>query len=138
MNSQKFSEAMSKIDTKYINKTLSYKKIVKKPHWIKWGTMAACLCLALSGGFLDQTENCYPMKKVTRINNGDSSKIDALPHWENMEIYNRYPQISINELEYQATWGEVSASQLGVGLGNITTYGWDEYVNTAGEDASRY
>lgn len=129
---------MSKIDTKYINKTLSYKKIVKKSHWIKWGTMAACLCLALSGGFLYQAENRYPMKKVTRINNGDSSKIDTLPHWKDMEIYNQYPQISINELECQATWGEVSASQLGVELGNITAYGWDEYANIAGEDASRY
>ena len=83
-------------------------------------------------------ENRYPMKEVASTNNGDSAEIYTLPHWEDMEIYNQYPQIIINELEYQANWGEVSASQLGGKFGNITAYGWDEYANTAGEDAARH
>ena len=50
----------------------------------------------------------------------------------------RSPQIIVNGLEYQAAWGEVSPSQLGGKFGNITAYGWDEYANTAGEDAARH
>ncbi len=137
MNSKKFSEAMGELDTKYVDEAINYKKKNKKPVWAKWGAIAACLCLVLSGGFLYQAENRYPMKEVASTNN-DSSEIYTLPHWEDMEIYNQYPQIIINELEYQANWGEVPASQLGVELGNITTYGWDEYANTAEENATRH
>lgn len=45
MNSKKFSEAMSELDSKYIDEALNYKKKARKPGWIKWGTVAACLCL---------------------------------------------------------------------------------------------
>ncbi len=138
MNAKKFSEAMSELDAKYVDEAINYKRKTKKPVWAKWGAVAACLCLVLSGGFLYQAENRYPMKEVASTNNGDSAEIYTLPHWEDMEIYNQYPQIIINELEYQANWGEVSASQLGVELGKITAYGWDEYANIAGEDAIRY
>ena len=45
MNVKKFSDAMSELDTKYVDETLNYKKKSKQPVWIKWGAMAACLCL---------------------------------------------------------------------------------------------
>ena len=45
MNAKKFSEAMSELDSKYIEEALNYKKRVQKPVWVKWGAMAACLCL---------------------------------------------------------------------------------------------
>lgn len=45
MNAKKFSEAMSELDSKYIEEALNYKKKAQKPVWIKWGAMAACLCL---------------------------------------------------------------------------------------------
>lgn len=45
MNSKKFSEAMSELDSKYIDEALNYKKKARKPGWIKWGAAAACLCL---------------------------------------------------------------------------------------------
>lgn len=48
MNSKKFSEAMSEIDSKYIDEALNYKKKAKKPVWVKWGAMAACLCLVVA------------------------------------------------------------------------------------------
>ncbi len=68
MNSKKFSQATSEIDPKYIDETLNYKKKVKKPHLIQWGAMAACLCLVLSGGFVYQAENRYPLKEVASTN----------------------------------------------------------------------
>lgn len=58
MNAKKFSDAISELDNKYIDEALSYKKKVKKSikktnkySWIKWGAMAACLCLILAGAF---------------------------------------------------------------------------------------
>ena len=45
MNAKKFSEAMSELDSKYIEEALNYKKRVQKPVWVKWGAMAACLWL---------------------------------------------------------------------------------------------
>lgn len=47
MNSKKFSEAMSELDNKYVDEAINYKKKAKKPGWIKWGAMAACLCLVI-------------------------------------------------------------------------------------------
>ena len=42
MNSKKFSEAMSELDSKYVDEAISYKKKAKKPVWAKWGAIAAC------------------------------------------------------------------------------------------------
>lgn len=47
MNSKKFSEAMGELDNKYVDEAINYKKKNKKPSWIKWGAMAACLCLVV-------------------------------------------------------------------------------------------
>ena len=38
---------MSELDTKYIDEALSYKKKDKMPIWVKWGAIAACLCLMM-------------------------------------------------------------------------------------------
>ena len=52
MNSKKFSEAMSELDSKYIDEAIHYKKKSSKKHnWTKWGSLAACLCLALGAAF---------------------------------------------------------------------------------------
>ena len=58
MNAKKFSDAMSELDSKYIDEALNYKKKVKKSRkktnkysWTKWGAMAACLCLIVAGAF---------------------------------------------------------------------------------------
>ena len=47
MNAKKFSDAMSELDTKYVDEALSYKKKDKMPIWVKWGAIAACLCLMM-------------------------------------------------------------------------------------------
>lgn len=49
MNSKKFSEAMSELDTRYVDEALSYKK-AKKPVWIKLGAAAACLAVIIAAG----------------------------------------------------------------------------------------
>ena len=55
MNAKKFSDAMSELDTKYVDEALNYKKKAgkkkKKQNWTKWGAMAACLCLVIVCAF---------------------------------------------------------------------------------------
>ena len=48
MNSKKLSDAMSELDTKYVDEAPNYKKKSKKPIWVKWGAVAACLCLVVA------------------------------------------------------------------------------------------
>ena len=48
MNSKRFSDDMSELDTKYVDEALNYKKKSKKPIWVKWGAVAACLCLVVA------------------------------------------------------------------------------------------
>lgn len=50
MNSKKFSEAMSELDSKYIDEAIHYKKKAKNPVWVKSGAAAACLVLMLAAG----------------------------------------------------------------------------------------
>ena len=52
MNAKKFSDAMNELDTKYVDEALNYKKKAQKPVWVKWGTMAACLCIILISVFI--------------------------------------------------------------------------------------
>ena len=43
MNTKIFSDAMSEIDTKYVDEALGYKKKAQKSIWAKLGAVAACL-----------------------------------------------------------------------------------------------
>lgn len=47
MNAAQFSSALGKVNDKYIMETVNYKR-KKKSGWLKWGAMAACLCLILT------------------------------------------------------------------------------------------
>lgn len=73
MNSRKFSEAMNEIDSKYIEEAILYKSKTaqRKPFWIKWGAMAACLYLMLVGGvmFLQNGSSTIPNPDPVQIPN---------------------------------------------------------------------
>ncbi|WP_262395044.1 hypothetical protein [Youxingia wuxianensis] len=72
MNSKKFSEAMNEIDDKYVDEAIQYKKKKpQKPIWIKWGAMAACLCLVIIGGvmFTQNNNNIAPNPDFVQVPN---------------------------------------------------------------------
>ena len=48
MNSKRFSDDMSELDTRYVDEALNYKKKSKKPIWGKWGAVAVCLCIVVA------------------------------------------------------------------------------------------
>ena len=55
MKKEKLYEVLGEIDDNYINDAHLTTKKKSRPVWIKWGAMAACLCLVLVGGILINT-----------------------------------------------------------------------------------
>ena len=56
MNAKKFSEAMNEVDDKYYEEAANYQH--KKPLWLKWGAMVACLAMLVAGVFsINQQRN---------------------------------------------------------------------------------
>lgn len=49
MNSKIFSEAMGELDFRYVDEAVSYKKKSGRHTLIRWGAIAACLCLVAGG-----------------------------------------------------------------------------------------
>lgn len=85
MNAKKFSDAMGELDTKYVDETLNYKKKAKRPDWIKWEAMAACVCLLVAGGvmFTQNSGNVAPNPDIVQIPN----PIITVTSVEEMENY---------------------------------------------------
>lgn len=48
MKATRFSSALGKVNDKYIMEAVTYER-KKKSGWLKWGAMAACLCLVIVG-----------------------------------------------------------------------------------------
>lgn len=71
MNAKQFSDAMSELDPKYVDEALNYRKKAKQPGWIRWGAMAACLCLVIAGGavFLRNGNSAVPNPDYVQIPN---------------------------------------------------------------------
>lgn len=89
MNTRKFSEAMSELDNKYINEAISYKKKLKRNIWIKWGSIAACLCLLAVGTVVftqnksNSDSNNVPQPEIVQVPN----PIITVASVEEMEKY---------------------------------------------------
>ena len=72
MNSKKFSEAMSELDSKYVDEAISYKKKAKKPVWAKWGAIAACfVAVTVLGVGLFHSGLFGSHTDIATLNNGE-------------------------------------------------------------------
>lgn len=89
MNLKQFSEAMDMLDDKYISESLQYKKKRKRNVWIKWGSIAACVCAVLSIGILNiyNGGNKAPHPEIVQIAN----PIIEVSSTEEMEGYLDFP-----------------------------------------------
>ena len=52
MSIPKMAKAMGCIDDDLVSGAVEYKRTKKKNSWMKWGAMAACLCLVIIGAFM--------------------------------------------------------------------------------------
>ena len=66
MNTKQFSDAMDRLDSRYVEEAALYRKSAKKFPWKKWGAVAACaaLAVALGGNLLSQGAAQLPMLTV--------------------------------------------------------------------------
>ena len=106
MNEKKFSDAMSELHTKYVDEALNYKKNAKKPVWVKWGAMAACLCLVIATALLGA--NAYASN-----NNEALLEIDNVPpEGLTMTIVAAAPDDAefhiINDTKFQVRYGRAN------------------------------
>ena len=51
MSIPKMAKALGYIDDDLVSGAIEYKREKKKNTWVKWGAMAACLCLVVAGAF---------------------------------------------------------------------------------------
>ena len=135
MRKEDFAEVLGGISENYVKEAETVKK-APKTSWVKWGAMAACLCLAVGGILCDRLEHPYTTKEVAAQGTSEG-EIQEIPRWEDMEIYEQYSNIQWDPLEYQARRSEVPGDRLGAQLAAITARGWDEYADIASEDANR-
>lgn len=56
MRKEDFAEILGSINENYVEEAASIKK-VRKPVWLKWGAVAACLCLVAAGSIFYRAQN---------------------------------------------------------------------------------
>ena len=64
MSTPKLAIAMNYIDDDLVSGAVEYKRTKKKNSWLKWGAMAACLCLVVSIAFpfvFDRGQSSEPL-----------------------------------------------------------------------------
>lgn len=88
MNTNTFSDAMGEINEKYINEVFNFKKRSRKPYWIKWGAVAACLCLVLAGIFplFNQSGGSPFMLTAYALENDSSLSVASMKEGENIPV----------------------------------------------------
>ena len=57
MSIPRIAKAMDYIDDDLVSGAVEYKRTKKKNAWMKWGAMAACLCLVVIGAFIAPSLN---------------------------------------------------------------------------------
>ncbi len=111
MNLKQFSDAMGAVDDKYVSETLNYKKKIKKPVRIKWGSLAACFCAVLALGMLT-------------LNN----IIDKTPNPNTVQIAN--PIIEVNSAEEMKDYLDFSVPILEKQVETYSVIVADDYPST--------
>lgn len=122
MNLKQFSDAMGRVDDKYVSETLNYKKKMKKPVWIKWGSLAACFCAVLALG-------------VLTLNNSTDMK----PNPKKVQVAN--PIIEVNSAEEMKDYLDFSVPVLEKNVETYSVIVADDYPTTGQvdyTDASEY
>lgn len=98
MTNEKLYEAIGDISDKKIKEAKRVRK-VKQPIWLKWGAMAACLCLLAIGGFLINLHK--PVNFNSMINRGSvetAMYMTTIPIDERIACYQQM-NIKGNKLE---------------------------------------
>ena len=115
MNVKEFSDAMDRVDDKYVLEALRYKKQRGKTVWIRWGSLAACFCAVLAVG-------------VVTLNN---SKVQQ-PSPKRVQVVN--PIIEVGSVEEMEEYLDFSVPLLDKEVETYSVIVSDDYATTGQVD----
>ena len=89
MNGKKLLEAVGEVNDSYVEEAAGYQKSRKAPLWLRWGAVAACLCVAAVSGavLLRGNEGLTPDPAPVEVTN----PIITVDTVEEMEEYLDFP-----------------------------------------------
>lgn len=89
MNEKKLLEAVGEVNDSYVEEAAGYQKSRKAPLWLRWGAVAACLCVAAVSGavLLRGNEGLTPDPAPVEVTN----PIITVETVEEMEEYLDFP-----------------------------------------------
>lgn len=134
MKREDISEAIGNISTKHIQEAVPVKRTHKKPVWVKWSAIAACLFLAVAAIIAvpllndSSKRSDFPIKEVQRPQKNDS-EIALVPKWEEMTISQQFPEANHNGIKYASQTVEISADMIAFELGDVSMKGYDIYMD---------
>lgn len=138
MRGKNFLDKMELVDSGYVEEA-DTKSIKKKPRWIKWGAMAACLCLVVVGAFIWK-QSAAPITKnegITVTKDGVTIPLPELSLSSNvsadMLAFFIYQGRVYTQYEWVNDSGVIAGERLGTATGLIDE--WtpkDGYVELAG------
>lgn len=133
MKAPRISEAMGNIPEDLVNGAITYRRTSKKKSFIKWGSMAACLCLVICAivivpmlredapGITTPTGDYDRYKGFTIL----TGEYGIVWPWEYKTIYEKFNSINVDGVEFSGRNREVSASFIGEKIGNYQATGYD-------------
>ncbi len=137
MNNERLYEAMGNISEKHINAAHAF-KAKKKPMWVKWGAMAACLCLLAAGiTVISQHDFSKPGAGEYGDTYGDagSYSVAVFPASENIADVDSAEVVSLTESE---ALEHALAKHLPGELPDGFHYGRGSVYNTVMKDGTQY
>lgn len=142
MNAKKFSDAMSELDTKYVDEALNYKKTGRKPAWAKWGMVAACFSVIFLAGIFVLRMDDVSLVSIGCVERDykdvyvvESESSIEWP-WEYKTIEEQYTIINFNGKEYYSRGRSVEAAFVGELIGTFDVMGYDAYSDQSHKTAS--
>jgi len=126
--------SMEHIDSDLIDEAETYKGAKKKNTWVKWGAIAACLCLVAVGaiGLYNSTNSADQisvggiMRKYKNVSVGGSEEAIQWP-WEYKTVAERFSTISFEGKEYSIK-STVNEAFVGDKIGAYEAVGYDVYT----------
>ena len=146
MNTKKFSEAMGELDTGYVEKAMNYQVKKKKNGWLKWGAMAASLCLVIAGAAVLSQQSILTPGNISTHGTGGEGGVDGgnegimysvavYPATESKENVASADVISLTEIKaLNNSLAEHLPKQLPEGF----HYGRGSLYNTVMKDGTQY
>lgn len=139
MRSEKLTEAVGLVDDELLEEAADVGALKKKktmPRILRWTAAAACLCLAVLGGMKlagpkkpEAPDGPVWPTRIVRETGGTQQEIAVIPHWEDMDLPQRYSSFTLDGREYSLSGSTAEFSAKGELLGKVVMSGYDIYAD---------